>query len=165
MNPWLRYVLIAVGGIVVGIFSAKYVMPPRVEIREVLTVKEVEVVKWKDRVVVEQGPQRVVTRTVTTPGPQGPTITVEKIVEKERIVTVKDSTGSKDTTTEVQKESVKITDSRPWIAVEGLVGLGGEGRLAYSFGAQMRILGPIWLGAGAIKSETWYVGPSVRLEF
>jgi hypothetical protein len=165
MKPWLLTTLVGLGCFVGGGVAYKYMMPPKVTERIVTVTKEIEVVKWQDRLVEVQGPVRTTTRTVTTPGPVGPTVVVEQIVEKEKVVirTVHDGSSASSTDTYVDKS--KITDNRPWVAVEGMLGLGGEGRIAYSAGAQMRVLGPIWLGAGFIKADTWYVGPSARIEF
>ena len=150
-----------VGGLVSGFFICKYTLPPRtVTITE---TKVVEKVVYRDKIGKEQGPERIVTRTTTVPGPAGPTVTVEKIVEKEKVVTVTVKEGGSSSVVE-GKSSVTV-DNRPWVALEASLGVGSEGRLAYTGGAQMRILGPIWLGAGVIKADTWYVGPSARIEF
>ena len=136
------------------------------ETRQTVQVVEKEVVKWQDRIVVEEGPVRTVERTVTVPGPAGPTVTVEKIVEKEKVVTVRDSTGSKDVDREEKKEEVKITDSRPWLAVEGSGNLApGTGKWAWTGGAQIRVLGPVWLGPNVVKADGWYWGLGARVEF
>ena len=165
MKPWLFTTLVGLGCFVGGGVAYKYLMPPKVTERIVTVTKEIEVVKWQDRLVEVQGPVRTTTKTVTVPGPMGPTVTVEQVVEKEKVVirTVHDGSSSSSTDTSVDKS--KVTENRPWIAVEGSLGLGFEGRFAYSAGAQMRILGPLWLGAGVIKADTWYIGPSVRVEF
>ena len=165
MKPWLLTSLVGLGCFVGGGVAYKYAMPPRIVEREKVVVKTVEVERVVDRIVEIQGPVRETTKTVTVPGPMGPTVTIEKITEKEvvKIETVHDGSSASSTDTSVDKS--KVTDNRPWVAVEGMLGLGGEGRIAYSAGAQMRVLGPIWLGAGVIKADTWYVGPSVRVEF
>lgn len=154
-----------VSGLVGGFFICKYTLPPKVTERIVTVTKEVEVVKWKDRVVEVQGPVKTTIKTVTVPGPMGPTVTVEKVIEKEKVViqTVHDGSSASSTDTSVDKS--KVTENRSWLAVEASLGVGSEGRLAYTGGAQMRVLGPIWLGAGVIKADIWYVGPSARIEF
>jgi hypothetical protein len=162
---WLP-VVCAIGGIGAGIVIAKYTLPPRIEERVVTKVEVREVEKWKDRVVVEKGPERVTTRTVTTPGPQGPTVTVEKIVEKEKIVTVRDSSGTRDTARTDESEKVRIEDSRAWFALEGGAGIGlSTGAIAWNAGAQFRVFGLAWAGAQVIKADQVYIGPSVRFEF
>lgn len=152
-------------GLVGGFFICKYTLPPRTVTKIETKIEVQEKVVYKDKVVIEKGPERITTRTVTVPGPAGPTVTVEKIVEKEKIVTVKDSSGRTDTVIQQAEKTSVTVDNRPWVAVEGMLGLGSEARIAYSVGAQMRVLGPIWLGAGFIKANTWYVGPSARVEF
>jgi hypothetical protein len=162
MKPWLVYLLVALSGLALGIVVAKYTLPPRVEERE--RVVEREVVKWKDKEIVTQGPVRVTTKTVTVPGPAGPTVTVEKIVEKEKVVTVHVQDGSADTSSEREKE--KITDSRPWFALEAAGAIApATGRWAWTGGAQFRVIGPLWAGAGVVVTDTLYVGPSLRMEF
>jgi hypothetical protein len=166
MKPWLKYLLTALGGLALGIVIAKYTLPPRIEERERVVVKEVEVVKWKDREVVVEGPVRVTTKTVTVPGPAGPTVTVEKIVEKEKVVTVHTQGKDTNTTTYVERETEKVTDSRPWLALEAMGAIAPTtGSWAWSGGVQFRALGPVWIGAGVLKADTWYVGPMARWEF
>jgi hypothetical protein len=161
VTPWMRYAGVALGGLVGGFFICKYTLPPRTVTKT--EMKIVEKIVYQDRIVKEQGPVRTVTRTTTVPGPAGPTVTVEKIVEKEKVVTVTVKEGS-STTAADSKSSVTV-DNRPWVALEASLGLGAEARIAYTAGAQMRVLGPLWLGAGVIKADTWYVGPSARVEF
>jgi hypothetical protein len=161
LAPYKVPAICLVSGLVAGFFTCKYTLPPRTVTK--IETKIEEKIVYRDNIVKEQGPVRIVTRTTTVPGPAGPTVTVEKIVEKEKVVTVTVKEGGSSTVLDT-KSSVTV-DNRPWIAVEGSLGLGFEGRFAYSAGAQMRVLGPIWLGAGVIKADTWYVGPSVRVEF
>mgnify|MGYP003349211969 CR=1 FL=1 len=73
----------AAGALAVGFGAGRYSAPTKVETREVVKTEQVEVVRWQDRVVVEKGPVREGTKTVTVPGPQGPTVTVEKVVESQ----------------------------------------------------------------------------------
>ena len=161
ITPWMRYAGVALGGLVGGFFICKYTLPPRtVTITE---TKVVERIVYQDKIVKEQGPVRVVTRTTTVPGPAGPTVTVEKVVEKEKVVTVTVKEGASVTAAE-GKTSVTV-DNRSWVALEASLGVGAGGRLAYTGGAQMRVLGPLWLGAGVIKADLWYIGPSARVEF
>ena len=166
MKPWMRYALIGVAGLVLGIVIAKYTLPPRVVVKTEIKTEVQERVVYKDRVVVEKGPERVTTRTVTVPGPAGPTVTVEKVVEKEKIVTVRENTGRTDVVIQNEERSEKIVDSRPWLALEAAGSVApATGRWAWSGGAQIRLLGPIWAGVGVVKADTWYVGPSARIEF
>lgn len=166
MKPWMRYALCALGGLALGIVVAKYTLPPKVTVRTEIKTEVQERVVYKDRVVVEKGPERVTTRTVTVPGPAGPTVTVEKVVEKEKIVTVKDSTGRTDVVVQQAEKTEKISDSRPWLALEAMGAIApGTSQWAWSGGAQIRLLGPIWAGVGVVKADTWYVGPSARIEF
>lgn len=166
LPTWSRYVLVALAGLGSGTVIARYTLPPKVTERVVTKVETVEVVKWKEKVVVEQGPVRVVTKTVTVPGPQGSTVTVEKIVEKGKVVTVHDNSGSSQQATSSESSASKITDRRPWAAV----GLGGyiaptTGKLAWDANVTFRVLGPLWVGAGGLKADTYYLGPVARLEF
>jgi hypothetical protein len=165
MKPWMIYALCVVGGTAGGIAIAKYTLPPRVEIKTETKIQEVEVVKWREKVVVEKGPVKVTTRTVTVPGPAGPTVTVDRIVEKDKVVYVKDGSGSRDTVTQVDEKTSKVIDSRPWMALEGTAGLGLNGRWAGQGAATVRVLGPVWLGLGAIYADTLYLGPAARWEF
>jgi hypothetical protein len=126
--------------------------PTKVETREV--VKTVEVVKWRDREVVTQGPVKVVTRTVTTPGPAGPTVTVDRVVEREKVVTVHTQGTDTVTTNEVIKEKLVERDA-PRVAVFGTVGLpfgsAGVAPPVYGVALTARVLGPFSLmvaGAG-----------------
>ena len=166
MKPWMIYSAVAVGGICLGVVGAKYTLPPRTITKTEIKTEVQEKVVYKDRVVIEKGPERVTTRTVTVPGPAGPTVTVEKVVEKEKIVTVRDSAGRTDTVIQQVDRSEKTVDSRPWLALEAMASIApASGRWAWSGGAQIRVLGPLWLGAGVVKADTWYVGPSARIEF
>ena len=166
MKPWLKIALAALAGLVLGIVVAKYTLPPKITERTVTKVETVEVVKWKEKVVIEKGPEKVTTRTVTVPGPAGPTVTVEKIVEKEKIVTVRDNSGASNTATDTSSEHSKITDSRPWLALDFMGAIApGSNQWAWTGGAQIRVIGPVWVGAGAVKADRWYLGPSARIEF
>ena len=166
LRPLLIPAVCAVAGLAVG----RFLTPAKVEEKVVTKVETVEVVKWKDKIVEVQGPVRVTTKTVTVPGPQGPTVTVEKVVEKEKIVTVHDSTGSDTTGTNVETVKEKVTDSyRPWIAAEG-IGAFSLTQVAWppvEWGVMgsIRVLGPLWLGAGVMKDSTWRPAATVRLEF
>lgn len=165
MKPWMKYAACALGGLVLGIVVAKYTLPPRTVTKtEIKTVIQERIV-YQDRVVVEKGPERVTTRTVTVPGPAGPTVTVEKVVEKEKIVTVKDSTGRVDTVVQEREVTSKTVDNRSWFALEGMAGLAVDGRWAGAGSLQLRLLGPLWLGPGVIKADTWYYGAGARFEF
>jgi hypothetical protein len=166
MKPWMIYALCVTGGVAGGVVIAKYTLPPKVTEKVVIQTKEIEVVRWKDRVVVEKGPERVTTRTVTVPGPAGPTVTVEKVVEKEKIVTRTVKEGGVDTVIVNRQEASKVTESRPVFALGGVGGMDlSSGRFAFSGDATLRILGPLWLGAGIVKADAWYFGPAVRIEF
>jgi hypothetical protein len=166
MKPWLRYLLVGIGGLVLGIVVAKYTLPPRVEIRTETKVEVQEKLVYRDKIVKEQGPVRVTTKTVTVPGPAGPTVTVEKIVEKDRVVTVTVKEGAATIDTKEESKSSKIIDSRPWLALEAMGAIApATGRWAGSGGAQVRALGPLWVGAGVVVADTLYVGPSIRWEF
>jgi hypothetical protein len=165
LSPYKIPAICALGGLVGGFFICKYTLPPRTVTKIETKIETVEVEKWRDRIVKEQGPVRETTRTVTVPGPAGPTVTVDRIVEREKVVTKTVNSGQHDTVIVEREKSSVTVDNRPWIAVEGSLGLGSEARIAYSAGAQVRVLGPIWLGAGFIKADTWYVGPSARIEF
>lgn len=166
LQPWMKYALCVAGGLGGGIVVAKYTLPPKTVTKiEVKTVVQEKIV-YKDRVVVEQGPVRVVTRTTTVPGPAGPTVTVEKVVEKEKIVTVKDSSGRVDTVVQEKVVSTKTVESRPAFALGGVGGMDlSTGRWAFSGDATVRIFGPVWLGAGVIKADSWFFGPAARIEF
>lgn len=166
MKPWMRYALVGVAGLALGIVVAKYTLPPRVTVRTETKVEVQEKIVYRDRIVKEEGPVRVVTRTRTVPGPAGPTVEVEKIVEREKVVTVTVREGGSDTQTKVEEKKEKITDSRPWLALEASGALAPtSGRWAWTGGAQIRALGPVWVGAGVVVADTLYVGPSIRLEF
>ena len=166
MKPWMRYASVALAGLALGIVIAKYTLPPKTITKTEIKTEVQERVVYKDRVVVEQGPVRVTTRTTTVPGPAGPTVTVEKVVEKEKIVTVKDSTGRTDVVVQQAEKTEKITDSRPWFALEAMGAMSPEtSQWAWTGGAQIRVLGPVWLGAGVVKADQWYFGPSARIEF
>lgn len=166
MKPWVIHVLCAVGGVAAGVVIAKYTLPPRVTTKIETRTEIQEVVKWKDREVVVEGPVRETTRTVTVPGPAGPTVTVEKVVEREKIVTVHDNTGTSQINQDVETKAEKTVDSRPWFALEAGVGIGvPSGTLAYTGSAQFRIFGPIWAGPSVIKADTWYPGATLRWEF
>jgi hypothetical protein len=162
----MKYALVALSGLVGGIVIAKYTLPPKVTEKVVIQTKEVEVVKWKDRIVTEKGPERITTRTVTVPGPAGPTVTVEKVIEKEKIVTRVVKEGGVDRTIDTKEEASKVTENRPVFALSALGGIDlSSGRWAFEGDATVRVLGPIWLGVGAIKADAWYFGPSARWEF
>ena len=166
MKPWMKYALAALSGLVGGAVIAKYTLPPKVTEKVVIQYKEVEVVKWKDRTVTEKGPERITTRTVTVPGPAGPTVTVEKVVEKEKIVVRTVKEGGVDTVIVNREEASRVTENRPVFALGGLGGIDpSSGRWAFSGEATVRILGPVWLGAGAIKADSWFFGPAARIEF
>jgi hypothetical protein len=166
MKPWMIYVLCAVGGIVGGIVIAKYTLPPKTVTKTETVVQVVEKIVYRDNIVKEQGPVRIVTRTKTVPGPDGPTVEVERIVEKEKIVTVTVREGASDTNTRVEDRTSKTVDNRPVFALGGLGGMDlSTGRWAFSGEATVRIIGPLWLGAGAIKADSWFFGPAARIEF
>ena len=166
MKPWMRYALAAIAGLALGIVVAKYTLPPRTVTKTEIKTEVQEKVVYKDRVVVEKGPERITTRTVSVPGPAGPTVTVEKIVEKESVVTVKDSAGRTDTVIQQAEKTEKTVDSRPWMALEGSGNLApGQGKWAWTGGVQVRVLGPVWIGVNVVKADEWYPGATLRWEF
>jgi hypothetical protein len=161
----MRYALVAVAGLGLGIVIAKYTLPPRTVTKTEIKTETVEVVKWKDRIVEVQGPTKTTIKTVTVPGPAGPTVTVEKVIEKEKVVTVHDSTGGSTTSIATDEKTSKTVDARSWFALEGMAAVSLEGRWAGAGSAQLRLLGPLWAGVGAIKADTWYYGAAARWEF
>jgi len=165
VKPWMLYALAGAGGLVLGIVVAKYTLPPKTITKTETKIEQVEVVKWRDREVKVEGPVKVVTKTTTVPGPAGPTVVVEKVVTKESVTTVIDNSGASTTGTKVDEKTSKTVDNRAWFAIEGAGALSMDGRWAWSGAAQIRVLGPLWLGAGVIKADTWYVGPTARMEF
>ncbi len=165
MKPWMIYALCVVGGLAGGIVIAKYTMPPKTITRVETKTETVEVVKWKDREVMVEGPVRETTKTVTVPGPAGPTVTVEKVVEREKIVTIHDNSGTSQINQDVETKTEKVVDARSWLAVEAGIGIGiPSGNVAYTGSVQMRLFG-IWAGPSFIKADTWYPGATVRWEF
>ena len=149
-RPWWVWALVAVAALVASFGAGRFMAPTKVEVREV--TKTVEVVKWRDREVVTQGPVRVVTRTKTVPGPAGPTVEVEKIVEREKVVTVHTQGADTVTTNEVVKEKIVERDA-PRITLAATVGAGfsssGLTAPAYGLLAMGRIAGPLVIGAQA----------------
>jgi len=165
MRPWLVTVLVGCACFVGGGITYKYTQPARVVEREKVVIKTVEVEKVVDRIVEVQGPVRETTRTVTTPGPMGPTITVEKIVEKEKVVIQTVHTGDSSTNIDSSTDKSKVTDARAWFALEGgAYWAPANGSWAYNAGVQFRV-GPVWVGAAGLKADTWYLGPTARFEF
>jgi hypothetical protein len=167
MISWLReHPRVAAGGACVvalaaGVGVGRYSAPTKVETREVERV--VEVVRWRDREVVTKGPVKVVTRTVTTPGPQGPTVTVDRIVEQEKVVTV--HTQGLDTTTEVERLTEKVvTRDAPRLTLGATVGYAGVP--TYGGFATIRILGPLTLlGQGEGGVGVWSARAGVGISF
>ena len=149
----------AAGALAVGFGAGRYSAPTKVETREVVKTEQVEVVRWQDRVVVEKGPVREVTKTVTVPGPQGPTVTVERVVEREKVVTVKDSQGTDMAAAASEKvvERLVERDAPRW-TVGATVGTGWQGGVIQppAFGALLgyRLLGPL----GLVLQGEWGVG-------
>jgi hypothetical protein len=163
-RPWTWAAATGVALGIAGYGAGRFAAPTKVETREVERV--VEVVKWRDRETVVEGPVRVVTKTVTVPGPEGATITVEKIVEKERVVTV--HTQGADVTTETERVVEKLVErDAPRVTLAATVGAGfsAAGVTAPSYGvlALGRVLGPLVVGAQAegnlqAGSARWIVG-------
>jgi hypothetical protein len=149
-----------------GYVAGRYTTSVKVTERIVTVTKEVEVVKWQDRLVEVQGPVRTTTKTVTVPGPMGPTVTVEKVVEKEKVVIQTVHDGSSNSSTDTSVDKSKVTDARPWIAAEGMAGWApSNAQFLWGATGQIRVLGPLWLGAGVVKADTWYPTAVLRLEF
>jgi hypothetical protein len=166
VKPWMIYALCVTGGVAGGVVIAKYTLPPKTITKTETKVQVIEKIVYRDNIVKEQGPVRIVTKTTTVPGPAGPTVTVEKVVEKEKIVTVTVREGTSATDTKVSEKTSKTVDSRPVFALSGLGGIDlSSGRWAFSGDAAVRLFGPVWIGAGAIKADTWYFGPAARIEF
>ena len=144
-HPWAAYTggacVLAAASYGAGRFTA----PTKVETREV--TREVEVVKWRDREVITKGPVKVVTRTVSVPGPEGPTVTVDRIVEREKVVTVHTQGADTVTTNERLVEKIVTRDApRLTLALTGGVALDSA---APTWGAlgHYRTIGPLVLGA------------------
>ena len=165
VRPYLIPVACAVGGIVAGTVVARYTLPPRVQEKVVTKVEWKDRVEWRERVVKEQGPVRIVTRTVTVPGPQGPTVTVEKVVEKEKVVTQRVEVGREESQGRAQETASRTEDRRPWVAVEALGAVNPQGEWAGAGSVQFRVLGPLWVGPGVIKANGWFLGAAGRVEF
>jgi hypothetical protein len=155
-----------VAGLCGGVVVAKYTLPPKTVTKTETKIQIQEKIVYQDRIVKEQGPVRITTKTVTVPGPAGPTVTVEKVVEKDKVTTVIVNQGGVDTTTKMDEKTSKTVDARSWLALEGVAGIApGTGRWAGSGAATMRVFGPLWAGVGIIKADTWYFGPAARWEF
>lgn len=160
------------GALAAASFGAgRYSAPTRVETREVTKVETVEVVKWQDRETKVEGPVRVVERRVEVPGPQGPTVTVEKVVEREKVVTVHDSQGTDMAAAASEKvvERLVERDAPRW-TVGGTIGAGmASGALQPpSYGALVgyRLLGPLGLLAQAEGGPGGFSGRlGVTLQF
>lgn len=166
MKPWMKYAACALGGLVLGVVVAKYTLPPKTITKTETKIQVVEKIVYRDNIVKEQGPVRVVTRTKTVPGPAGPTVEVEKIVEREKVVTVTVREGTSDTATKVEEKTSKTVDNRSVFALGGVGGMDlSTGRWAFSGDATMRVIGPLWLGVGVIKADSWFFGPAARIEF
>ena len=166
MKPWMIYALCATGGVAGGVVIAKYTLPPKTvtktESRSGGGGDEV----YQDRIVKEEGPVRTRYIKTTVPGPAGPTVTVEKIVEKEKVVTKTVNSGQHDTVVQLKEVTSKTVENRPVFALGGVGGIDlSTGRWAFSGDATVRILGPLWIGAGAVKADAWYFGPAARIEF
>lgn len=175
MNPvsWLQgHPRVAVGGAVAlalaaGVGVGRYSQPTKVEVREV--ERQVEVIRWRDREVKTEGPVRIVTRTKTVPGPAGPVVEVERIVEREKVVTVHTQGADTVTTREVEKEKLVERDA-PRVAVFGTVGLpfsaGGVGAPQFGLAATARVLGPVSVivaGSGGATGGQATVGVGLSL--
>jgi hypothetical protein len=146
----------------VGAFGAgRYAAPTKVEVREV--EKVVEVVKWRDREVITKGPVTVVTKTRTVPGPAGPTIEVEKVVIREKVVTV--HTQGVDTVTETEKVVEKLVErDAPRLTLGATIGWAGVP--TYGAYAGVRILGPLSLMAqGEGGAGVWSARVGAGLTF
>jgi hypothetical protein len=147
-----KWILVSVAAAALGFGAGQLLKPAKV----VTKVEErvVEKVVYRDRLVKEQGPVRIVTKTVTTPGKDGPTITVEKVVEKEKIVTVRVRDGESTTNSTTVSEKT-VTNEYPRFTVLGTVGTDVNLKLPIVYGGQAlyRVLGPIQVGAGYDSSN------------
>lgn len=123
-------------GFAAGWFS-KPSPPPKIE------VKYEDRVEYRDRVVTKEvaGPVKVVVRKISVPGPQGPTVTVEKVVERagETREVVREVAG------EVKTERIEVRTPAPplprWLLGGGVV-LGRDGLEPALMGG-VRLLGPV----------------------
>jgi hypothetical protein len=146
-----KWILVSVAAAALGFGAGQLLKPAKV----VTKVEErvVEKVVYRDRLVKEQGPVRIVTKTVTTPGKDGPTITVEKVVEKEKVVTVRVRDGESTTNSTTVSEKT-VTNEYPRFTVLGTVGVNlADWKPAYGGQALYRVLGPIQVGAGYDSSN------------
>lgn len=123
-------------------------------------VKVEERIKYENRFVYqlyrdetkreERGPERIVERRVEVPGPAGPTITIERVIERGPVVVTHDlRLSSSVVATEASESSRVVTRGRSgWRASVAADPL----RLsldpaAFRFGVERRLFGPLWLGA------------------
>lgn len=165
----IRHWVFLAAGFALGAFVGRSLAPTKIQTKEVVKVETVEVVKWKEKIVQVKGPVRIITRTVKVPGPQGETVTVEKIVEREKVVTVRDDSGTSATATDEERIKEKVVESRPWAAVQ-LEGAWDVGKLTWepqvwSLNGSFRVLGPLWVGGGVTRADKWMPQIVARWEF
>jgi hypothetical protein len=150
MIAWVkanRYWLIACGVSVLAAYgTGRFASPTRVETRDVERV--VTKVEYRDRVVKVQGPVRIVTKTLTVPGPAGPTVTVERVVTRDPVTTTIDTTGTGSQATEKIVEKIVERDA-PRLTLLGTIGTDiTNPKPVYGGFVAARIAGPLTVGAG-----------------
>jgi hypothetical protein len=146
--PWYAAAAIAIS---LGIFAlGRFSAPVRTETKNVYVDREV--VKWRDVEKKVEGPVRVVVKTRLVPGPQGPVVERERVVERGAVTTERASDGQASRSTQIETKTVSEYDRAHWLlgaSVGMQIGKPGEvygGQILY------RVIGPAWLGIAGDSS-------------
>ena len=140
MRPSLRWAL--AGALLLGSFALG-----RFTVSERVVTKVETQVEYRERIVEKrvEGPvrERIVTRT--TPGPQGPTVYVDRVIERGPVVTDRTTDGEGTSLT----RSLTVRDPQPRWMVGASAGLHLTSPLdgiAWGGEVRYRFAGPFWLG-------------------
>ncbi len=145
-----------------GLAFGRWTLPAKVVTKTEVVTKEVEVIKYRDRIVKQKAKHIV---EVVHHFPDGTLITKRTEDDKETSKEVKTGRREDD---KVSESSTKVTTEyrkanwRIGALLSADVTRLGAG-FDYGGRAERRVLGPVWLGVEASKSG--HVGASVSVEF
>lgn len=128
-------------GIILGVATASFILPKKVEIREIAGKEKIV---YRDRTTT-----KVVTKVAK---PDGTTIVVEKDVATDVVKDVDKRIAEKIT--------LKSTPQNPRYGISILAGGSARdpSRLSYGLSAEVRLFGPVWLGVFGMSDLSGGVG-------
>lgn len=144
---------------VAGFGAGRFAAPTRIVERTVYTTQAQATATASARMTVDRGPVKVTKRKTITPGPNGPVVQLDTVIERAPVKTTTESqaSGASSSTASLTTERVTERDA-PRLTLALTVGAGfssgGITQPSYGILALGRVAGPLVVGAQAEGNMT-----------